>query len=79
MLVLTRRPGEQIVIDGNIRLTVVSVKGDRVRIGIEAPPNVLVDREEIHARRQHSPTQVPRPCLVMETAGFDSGIPVSSR
>lgn len=79
MLVLTRRPGEQIVIDGNIRLTVVSVKGDRVRIGIEAPPNVLVDREEIHARRQHSPTQVPHPCLVMETAGFDSGIPVSAR
>jgi carbon storage regulator len=79
MLVLTRRPGEQIVIDGNIRLTVVSVKGDRIRIGIEAPPTVLVDREEIHARRQHSPTQVPHPWLVMETAGFDPGVPVSAR
>jgi carbon storage regulator len=79
MLVLTRRPGEQIVIDGNIRVTVVSVKGDRVRIGIEAPPNVLVDREEIHARRQHSPNQVPRPCFVMETACFEQGIPVSAR
>jgi carbon storage regulator len=79
MLVLTRRPGEQIVIDGNIRLTVVSVKGDRVRIGIEAPPNVLVDREEIHARRQHSPTQVPHPCLVMESVGFDPSIPASAR
>jgi len=79
MLVLTRRPGEQIVIDGNIRLTVVSVKGDRVRIGIEAPPNVLVDREEIHARRQHSATQVPRPYLVMEMAGFGPDIPISAR
>ncbi len=79
MLVLTRRPGEQIVIDGNIRLTVVSIKGDRVRIGIEAPPTVVVDREEIHARRQHSPDQVPHPCLVMESAHFDSRIPVATR
>ena len=79
MLVLTRRPGEQIVIDGNIRVTVVSVKGDRVRIGIEAPPTVLVDREEIHARRQHSPHQVPHPCFVMETACLDQGVPISAR
>lgn len=79
MLVLTRRPGEQIVIDDNIRITVVSVKGDRVRIGIDAPPDVVVDRQEIHARRQHSPTQVPHPCLVMETACLDQGLPVSSR
>lgn len=79
MLVLTRRPGEQIVIDNNIRLTVVSVKGDRVRIGIEAPPTVLVDREEIHARRQHSPTQVPHPCLVRESACLDPETSVSMR
>ncbi len=79
MLVLTRRPGEQIVIDDNIRLTVVSVKGDRVRIGIDAPPDVVVDRQEIHARRQHSPTQVPHPCVVMETACLDRGVSVSTR
>ena len=36
MLVLTRRPGEEIVIDGTIRVTVVSVQGDRIRIGIVA-------------------------------------------
>ncbi len=52
MLVLTRRAGEAIVIDGHIRLTVVSVRGDRIRIGIEAPPSVVVDRQEIHERRQ---------------------------
>jgi len=51
MLVLSRRLGEEIVIGGNIRLTIVAVKGDRVRIGIAAPPDVTVDRQEIHDRR----------------------------
>jgi carbon storage regulator len=58
MLVLTRRPGEEIVIDGCIRLTVVSVKGDRIRLGIEAPPSVVVDRQEIHERRKQFSVQV---------------------
>ena len=44
MLVLSRRPGEEIIINGNIRVTVVSVKGDRVRLGIEAPASVPVRR-----------------------------------
>jgi len=51
MLVLTRRVGEEIVIDGNIRVVVVAVQGERVRLGITAPPFVAVDRAEIHARR----------------------------
>jgi carbon storage regulator len=51
MLVLSRRPGEEIIINGNIRVAIVSVKGDRARIGIDAPPEVPVDRAEIHARR----------------------------
>lgn len=50
MLVLTRRPGEQIVIGDNIRITVVSLGPGRVKIGIEAPPNVRIDRQEIHER-----------------------------
>lgn len=50
MLVLTRRPGEQIVIGDGIRITVVSVGPGRVKIGIEAPPNVRVDRQEIHQK-----------------------------
>lgn len=65
MLVLTRRPGEEIVIDGRIRLNVISVKGDCIRIGIEAPPSVVVDRQEIHERRQRSPDRVPHPQLVL--------------
>ena len=79
MLVLTRRPGEQIVIDGNIRITVVSVKGDRIRIGIEAPPSVTVDRQEIHERRKQAPGQVPHPCHVLESDCRLQGIPVSSQ
>jgi carbon storage regulator len=51
MLVLARRAGEQIVIDGNIRLTVVAVKGNQVRLGISAPPEISVDRKEVHDRR----------------------------
>jgi carbon storage regulator CsrA len=50
MLVLTRRPGEQIVIGNNIRITVVSLGPGRVKIGIEAPPDVRIDRQEIHDR-----------------------------
>lgn len=51
MLVLTRRVGEEIVIAGEIRITVVSVRGDRVRIGIEAPRSICVERHEVYARR----------------------------
>jgi carbon storage regulator len=51
MLVLTRRIGETIVIDGGIRVTVAEIKGDKVRIGIEAPPSIRIDRQEVHKRR----------------------------
>lgn len=51
MLVLTRRIGETIVIDGNIRVTVVSVQGDRIRLGIAAPASVPVHRQEVHERQ----------------------------
>jgi carbon storage regulator len=51
MLVLTRRLGEEIVINGDIRVAVVAINGDRVRLGISAPSSVPVDRSEIHERR----------------------------
>jgi carbon storage regulator len=57
MLVLTRRVGEVIVVGEDIRITVVSIKGDKVRLGIAAPDFVRVDREEIHTRRQEQATQ----------------------
>ena len=52
MLVLTRRIGESIIIGNGIKLTVVNVGPGRVKIGIEAPPSVRIDREEIHTRIQ---------------------------
>jgi carbon storage regulator CsrA len=51
MLVLTRRVGEVIVIDSTIRVTVVSVRGNSVRLGVAAPASVCVDRLEIHGQR----------------------------
>ena len=51
MLVLSRKPNEAIVINDTVRVTVVAIKGDRVRLGIEAPRDVCVDRAEVHARR----------------------------
>ena len=59
MLVLSRRVGEEIIINDNIRVTVVAVKGDRVRLGIVAPRDVNVDRSEVHLRRaQFDPVPV---------------------
>lgn len=70
MLVLTRRIGEEIVIDGDIRLTVLAVKGRRVRLGIIAPSSTQVRREELprnngqHAAAPGHPTNHTdqRPC-----------------
>jgi carbon storage regulator len=47
MLVLSRRTGEAIVIDGGIKLTVVGISRGRVKIGIDAPDGIAVDRKEI--------------------------------
>jgi carbon storage regulator len=54
MLVLTRRPNESIIIANNIKITVVSVGPGRVKLGIEAPPSVRVDRKEIHDKIEQS-------------------------
>lgn len=48
MLVLTRRPGESIVIGQNVIITVIEIKGGQVRIGIDAPRDVQVHREEVY-------------------------------
>lgn len=50
MLILTRRTGETVMIGENVTLTVLGVKGNQVRIGINAPKNVPVHREEIYER-----------------------------
>jgi carbon storage regulator len=50
MLVLTRKTGQEIVIDGEIHITVSSIGDGRVKIGISAPPHIKVDRAEVAAR-----------------------------
>ena len=49
MLVLSRKRNESIVIDGSIVITVVEIRGDKVRLGIEAPREVSIHRQEIFA------------------------------
>jgi carbon storage regulator len=51
MLVLTRKVGEEIIIDKAIRITIVAIQGDRVRVGFTAPRETRIDRREIHERR----------------------------
>jgi carbon storage regulator len=48
MLILSRKPGESIVIDGRITVKIMRLEGDMVKVGIEAPMNVPVHRQEVY-------------------------------
>jgi carbon storage regulator len=53
MLILTRRVGEVLMIGDDVNITVLGVKGNQVRIGVNAPKDVAVHREEIYLRIQN--------------------------
>jgi carbon storage regulator len=60
MLVLSRRESERIKLGNSITLTVIRVSGDRVRLGIEAPADIVVLREELQTHPQNGAIRVPR-------------------
>lgn len=59
MLVLSRKKDESIVINDNIVITVVEVRGDKVRLGIAAPRDVAVHRQEVYEAIHGGPPPVP--------------------
>ena len=71
MLVLTRKVGERIHIGEGIVVTVVRIQGDKVRIGVEAPTDVAIHREEVYRRVQAGSRPVETPCAPLLAEGSD--------
>ena len=68
MLILTRKLGETLIIGDDIKVSVLGVKGGQVRIGIEAPDNVSIHREEIYEKILAEVGVVSRPVGQASTA-----------
>ena len=73
MLVLTRKLGENIRIGDTVKITVLEVRSGQVKLGIEAPPEVKVHREEIYARIQEENRRAAAAQQPPPVAGADPG------
>ena len=77
MLILTRRVGETVMIGNDVTVTILGVKGNQVRVGINAPKNVAVHREEIYERikrEQHGESEGEGEPRDSEPADFASAV-----
>lgn len=61
MLVLSRKKNERIVIDDRIVLVVVEIRGDKVRLGFDAPRDVTIDRQEVHEAKRRDAREEASP------------------
>lgn len=61
MLILTRHPGQPFKIGDDVTITILMVRGNQVRIGVEAPKNVIVHRKEIYERIQRGEGEWRKP------------------
>ena len=59
MLVLSRKKNESIIINDNIVVTIIEIRGDKIRLGIEAPKNVTVHRQEVYEAIQNQAQRIP--------------------
>ena len=72
MLVLSRKKNESIVINNDITVTVVEIRGDKVRLGIVAPKEVPVHRQEVYDAIHGKSDSAPAPSTVVVTKPADS-------
>ena len=61
MLILSRKPGETVVIDGRIRVKIIRVEGEVVKIGIDAPADISIHRQEVYDEIQRSNQEAATP------------------
>lgn len=74
MLVLSRRKDESVVINNDIRVVVVEIRGDKVRLGVEAPKEVPVHRSEVYEAISRGDLEVSESLAVAENGGKSNGL-----
>lgn len=68
MLVLTRKIGEAVIVSDNIVIKLLGIRGQQIRLGIEAPESIVVDREEVYMKKKAQRKKDPQLFQVVVTA-----------